>query len=392
MRHLFLTSLWVVLAASAASAQSCDTRFTIKPGNCPSCVIVCLKPDYAGTNVVFSNITFTLSIGNMGTLLTTATPINNALSNMSFALDNEQTDLSDPNGRIYYDFSASNSNPAASTGISFAAGQELPIVEVAFSNGVGSSIIQLNDFYNGNGSSGTGAIPVGGLSGLTTVYASIAGPGCDGNGALTNMTGTNLFYAVPGISAVGGSGTAQFVALVSSIVLPVEITRFDAQNIGNSSALLSWSAHQETNIADYTIERSADGRSYDRVVGTVPASGSVEYEIRDLAPLSGDNFYRLKITGKDGSTRFITRTLWFQDRGDIRIAQSRANKTISVTNAESGLAQLSVYNLLGQKMDIATVVSGLTVTFSTADFASGTYVLQVNGGRGAKTIKFAVAE
>lgn len=78
--------------------------------------------------------------------------------------------------------------------------------------------------------------------------------------------------------------------------LPVLFSSFRAQKQLQSVALY-WTTTQEQNSRAFIVERSADGIVYSRI-GTVAAAGTVStptsYGFTDLAPLQGNNFYRLK--------------------------------------------------------------------------------------------------
>jgi hypothetical protein len=59
-------------------------------------------------------------------------------------------------------------------------------------------------------------------------------------------------------------------------------------------------------MAHYTVERSANGSNYYAVASANAAGGAFEknYSVSDNAPLTGNNFYRLLSTDKDGSKKY----------------------------------------------------------------------------------------
>nr|WP_295926409.1 T9SS type A sorting domain-containing protein [uncultured Dyadobacter sp.] len=84
--------------------------------------------------------------------------------------------------------------------------------------------------------------------------------------------------------------------------LPVTLARFDAVREGNA-ALLSWSTTEETNSDRFEVERSINGKFWQKI-GTVRANGEskvwADYRFTDEQPvLSQENLYRLKMIDRD---------------------------------------------------------------------------------------------
>lgn len=85
--------------------------------------------------------------------------------------------------------------------------------------------------------------------------------------------------------------------------LPVRLRSFDAVKQSNA-ALLSWSTVQESNSSHFDVEHSADGVNF-IVIGAVQAVGNTsvksDYTFIDHNPITGNNYYRLKMVDKDGN-------------------------------------------------------------------------------------------
>ena len=138
--------------------------------------------------------------------------------------------------------------------------------------------------------------------------------GADIQNVLANTNGTEVYakYSI-GVSPDVSNNTdginyfSRFMVLNDDLfILPVTITNFRAWQDGDK-ARLSWISNNETNIESYIIERSADNRSY-APIGTVNAIGSgalsIPYAYIDALPLSGKNYYRIKVTEKDGKSYY----------------------------------------------------------------------------------------
>lgn len=95
------------------------------------------------------------------------------------------------------------------------------------------------------------------------------------------------------------------LTLLNVFPLPVTLTSWRAYHSG-SSHLLEWKTEDEINIDQYMVERSADGRQF-TVIGQVSALNSSApsvYQWPDQQPLPGANFYRLRITESNGTSRY----------------------------------------------------------------------------------------
>jgi hypothetical protein len=89
------------------------------------------------------------------------------------------------------------------------------------------------------------------------------------------------------------------VSLISNkiVPLPLKLLSFTAIKFEISKALLQWKTADEINCSHFEIERSTDGRKWDKV-GSIPnetQSSPVHfYQFIDPLPATGSNFYRLK--------------------------------------------------------------------------------------------------
>ncbi len=91
----------------------------------------------------------------------------------------------------------------------------------------------------------------------------------------------------------GGPGQNQPLPLVLGIFT---VTK------NNATALLQWTTLQETNTAEFSIERSTDGVHYE-IIGSVAAGGNTttesKYQFTDKQMAAGINYYRIKTVDKD---------------------------------------------------------------------------------------------
>jgi hypothetical protein len=165
----------------------------------------------------------------------------------------------------------------------------------------------------------------------------------------TNATSTSV--TVPGVNtfsawALSGNNT----------ILPITLVDFTAI-AENNNVQLRWGTAQEINNDFFTIERSADGETF-QALGKMPAKGTTyqqhTYNFVDRNPLSGRSYYRLKQTDFDGRYSF-SRTVMVDNDNIVR---ARLNAypnpfdgkkvRIEVKGLIHNNLPLKIYNHLGQ--------------------------------------------
>lgn len=107
-----------------------------------------------------------------------------------------------------------------------------------------------------------------------------------------------------------------YIGTIPGSTLPIELTYFKAE-INQEAVDLIWETASEENNEFFTIERSADGRSF-KEIGKVKGAGNsstyLEYQLKDKSPLTGYNYYRLKQTDTDGKFSYSkTDVVYFEN-------------------------------------------------------------------------------
>ena len=151
-----------------------------------------------------------------------------------------------------------------------------------------------------------------------TLTANCSGGECDGatftwNGnGVNNITGQSITisspnsdntynYSVASDRSGCGAKTSQ-IAVIVQTSLPVTLVRFSAVK-AEKAVSLNWSTSQEVNSDHFEVERSQDGKTWNKL-GDVSASGETskiitQYTYLDPAPANGENLYRLKMVDRD---------------------------------------------------------------------------------------------
>jgi hypothetical protein len=138
-------------------------------------------------------------------------------------------------------------------------------------------------------------------------------------GTFSNSTVANSVYTAPSVSSdtidlirikvSDACGRVNFRIIcvpVMAIPLPIELLSFTAVP-KESNVDASWCTASEINNDYFTLERSADGRSFEDVANIDGAGNSTykrNYSYLDRSPLSGLSYYRLKQTDFDGQSSY----------------------------------------------------------------------------------------
>lgn len=166
--------------------------------------------------------------------------------------------------------------------------------------------------------------------------------------------------------------TCAYLGLVG---LPLKLLQFNGN--GNSSDIsLAWKTTNEYNHSYFELEKSADGRNFNQL-GRVAAQGGLsylpfDYSFRDVAPVRGANFYRLKMVGSDGSIQYsdIVKVIFGAKGKPLFVSPNPAINEITVTAAFQEYNLVTISNMAGsvvlqqkmftnnQKIDISQLAPG----------------------------------
>lgn len=134
-------------------------------------------------------------------------------------------------------------------------------------------------------------------------------------GTVTNTTYTTfdngrIAFAALHTTSAGARAGAEFDQLIFSFVaagtLPVKFSNLKATQTSRGINL-QWSNMTESDVVDYTLERSSNGRNFTSVAQFNPSAnngGKADYQYMDASPLSGTSFYRIKAVETNGKTTY----------------------------------------------------------------------------------------
>ena len=176
--------------------------------------------------------------------------------------------------------------------------------------------------------------------------------------SLTDIT--NIAFTVT--SDTGSYAADRFMLVFKpTIVLPTSFTAINAL-VKDKNVLVSWQIANEINIDHYSIEKSADGISF-ASIGNKMALGyaiSASYEITDVSPKLGLNYYRIKSVGILGETNYskIVKVSIGEATNTVTITPNPVGAnhemTIGVNELSLGKYDVVLYDFSGRKVYATT--------------------------------------
>ncbi len=164
--------------------------------------------------------------------------------------------------------------------------------------------------------------------------------------------------------------------------LPIELLYFYALPQENNVEIY-WGTASEVNNAFFSIERSADGQTFEELK-QIEANGSeyskTDYQEVDYNPLAGIAYYRLKQTDDDGSFSYSNIIkIDLHQKINIRIFPVPAKEKLNVVFKDGNMSEssISIKNILGQKINVDVNTYGTITQINTKPLKSGIYILEV---------------
>lgn len=176
--------------------------------------------------------------------------------------------------------------------------------------------------------------------------------------------------------------------------VPVELVSFNA-SVDKNIVDLRWITATELNNKGFEVQRRANNSSYE-TIAFVQGKGTTTqvngYTYSDVVNEIGTYFYRLRQVDFDGTYEYSNEVMVnvLALPGEYALAQNYPNPfnpstSIEFVLAQTGFVNLSVFNLLGEK--VAELVNEVkesgnhSLSFDASKLSSGTYIyrLSVNG-------------
>ena len=251
-----------------------------------------------------------------------------------------------------------------------------------------------NRFVEANGV-GTPLLPSGGVDNgnirINQFHGNFTGSAAPGNytGATVLITPMVSWDAADGwwVVTFPVSGFSGFY--LSTGVVPLALTPFQfTGDLEGKAVALRWKTTDDVNTNQYTIERSGDGTNFS-AIGSVSAQGLVgenDYVYMDTKPLTGNNFYRLRIAVRDGAFEYSAVVVVQHSgaAGAYLVYPNPVRGMVSVlfNSAGAGKYSIQVVDGLGRTLQVWNGVSAVGVNKVEIDmggYAAGDYTLVISG-------------
>lgn len=174
--------------------------------------------------------------------------------------------------------------------------------------------------------------------------------------------------------------------------LPIELLSFNAKEV-SGKAIIEWSTATEINNDFFVIEKSLDGKHFERV-GIVDGMGNSttkkDYRFVDNFIDQGLTYYRLKQVDYDGVFEYSNISFIKYNNYDIDVLIKQQNKGSVKINIENNQLPiyLNVYNTVGKRIYNKQVVDDNIFLY---DLAPGIYIITIElRGSYLETHKFIV--
>lgn len=168
-----------------------------------------------------------------------------------------------------------------------------------------------------------------------------------------------------------------------TITLPVTLARFSGSLLDNAVSL-SWTTTEEAGSSHFDIERSADAKEFVQL-GRVQAKGNsaatLQYRFMDTKPLTGNNYYRLRMVDADGKFEFSR--MISVDNGANSVAfellgNPTSGREIKFLLKNENASNVSLFDLSGKAVRFSLSQTGNEFTLKPkSGISSGLYILSL---------------
>ncbi len=174
--------------------------------------------------------------------------------------------------------------------------------------------------------------------------------------------------------------------------LPVQLHQITATR-QQEGINIQWEVSREVEFSYYTIETSADGRTF-ATIGQVAATNSTWYSFLHNNPVSGTNYYRLKMVDLDGHFTYsrIVSCLFIPDNYIVRVLNNPFSEKLQlqIDAKENTIMQMQLFDGTGRQLlqkNITLYKGRNHVGLPVNRWANGTYLLKISNADFQKMVK-----
>ena len=211
---------------------------------------------------------------------------------------------------------------------------------------------------------------------LITTVTGGAGP----NYTASWTPSAGIQYKIRAVATDNGSLSTSSGDITIDVSLPVTLLYFEAQK-ENQYVSLSWATASELNNERFTVERSADGISFE-TIGTIAGQGTSNviyyYALTDESPLPGISYYRLTQYDYDGTaTQSAIKQVRFTTAFVAAPAPNPFETITSLTSSTQEAFRVKILSLQGMLLEDREYKAGNTAYELGQQLAPGFYILAI---------------
>lgn len=186
------------------------------------------------------------------------------------------------------------------------------------------------------------------------------------------------------ITVVGGTTVYNIDAgLTQYVPLPIIVSSFEVAPNG-CDVNISWTVATEQATKNYELQMSKDGKAFSSIATIAINNNNGFYKFTDANPYNGQRYYRLKVVGFDGSSKFSRIQVANTECNLVTKVNVYPNPTTKMLYVQLGdvAAQpikYQIFNQVGQVVLDGSILTNNINSIDVSKLASGAYILKING-------------
>lgn len=202
-------------------------------------------------------------------------------------------------------------------------------------------------------------------------------------------TGTVGYFGIQAYSTKALPALPEFdeIFFQATAALPVNLISFTAIR-ESSKVKLDWKVGLESNVDGYEIQRSINGRDFQKI-GFVKATGASSYRFTDNEVLPGKNYYRLKTKDIDASFEYSKIiTVNGANGHSFKVYPNPVNNRLFIRHSVMNPnARIQVIGMDGRVVRSARFLpNSIESTLDVSSLSPGIYHLIIDYGNGEKEL------
>lgn len=198
----------------------------------------------------------------------------------------------------------------------------------------------------------------------------------------TDLGSGNWQHSTTNVSVFGA------FSVLSTAVLPLNITRFGAKQTLSNTAHLTWAVSNDKHIEGFEIEKSTDAKNFE-TVAFVKAGNATEYNFEDT-DFQEDAYYRLKQIDQNGDI-FSTKIVFVKHQGTRLLVNAYPSVfsdkiTVAMGTEPEKATPIQFFDLLG-RLVLEQNTTNAVSEISTNDLGRGLYIIKIGEGKNATLLK-----